>query len=100
MPACQNGHIDVVKILLENEAQVNLQEKNGLSSLMLASQNGHDDVVRLLLENKAQVDLQNINGWTSSMAASHNGHVDVTNLLQVMLKHNIFLIKLTYCQRK
>ncbi len=43
------GHSDVVKLLLDNGVQVDLQDNNGFSSLMIASQNGHNDtdVLRL-----------------------------------------------------
>ena len=63
MVASQNGDVDMVKLLLENKAQVDLQDNIGWSSLFAASQNGHVDVAiyKVLLENKAQVDLQNNN---------------------------------------
>ncbi len=71
MTASFHGHTDVVKVLLENNAQVNLQEKNGWSSLMIACQlsvnnaqsdssliiassiMGNVDIVKVLLENNA-----------------------------------------------
>ena len=59
MVASQNGDVDMVKLLLENKAQVDLQDNIGWASLFAASQNGHVDVAKVLLENKAQVDLQN-----------------------------------------
>ena len=43
MLASQNGHTEVVKLLLEKEAQVDMQGKDGGSALMLASQNGHTE---------------------------------------------------------
>ncbi len=46
MVASHNGHAEVVKILVENGAQVNLQAKDGWSALMIASQNGHAEVVK------------------------------------------------------
>ncbi len=48
--ASRNCHAEVVKILLENGAQVNLQEKDEWSALMIASQNGHAEVVNRLVE--------------------------------------------------
>ncbi len=58
MVSSQNSHIDVVKVLLENEALVDLQNYDGWPSLIVSSQNGHVDVVKMLLENIAQVNLQ------------------------------------------
>ena len=62
MSACQNGHVDIAKLLLEEGAQVDLQKKSGWSALMSACQNGHIDVAQLLLEKGAQVNLQTENG--------------------------------------
>ncbi|KAI2494862.1 hypothetical protein MHU86_19666 [Fragilaria crotonensis] len=40
--ASQNGHVEVIRALLENEsADVNLQMTDGATALFLASQNGH-----------------------------------------------------------
>ena len=74
------GHSDVVKLLLDSGAQVNLQH-DGSSSLMVASGNGHSDVVKLLLDSGAQVNSQNKYGSSSLMVASDNGHSDVVKLL-------------------
>ncbi len=70
----------MVKVLLENNAQVNIQDSLGKSSLTIASLNGHVDVIKVLLENAAQVDLQDNNGKSSLMVASKNSHVDVVNV--------------------
>ena len=57
MAASLNGHTEVVKLLHEYGSQVDLQNKNGLSALMVASENRHTEVVKLLHEFGAQVDL-------------------------------------------
>ncbi len=44
MIASWAGHVAVVKVLLENDAQVNLQDDNGQSSLMVASDKSHVDM--------------------------------------------------------
>ncbi len=53
----------MVKLLLDRGAQVDLQDDNGSSSLLLASRHGHSDVVKLLLDNSAQVDSQDDMGY-------------------------------------
>ncbi len=60
------GHADVIKVLLENNALVDLKE---WSYLMVASSLGYTDVVKVLLDNNAQVDLQENNGRSSLMFA-------------------------------
>ena len=58
MIASHDGHTEVVKLLLDKGAQVNMQGKDGGSALMIASQNGHTEVVKLLLDKGAQVDAE------------------------------------------
>ena len=48
----------MVTQLLQNGAPVNMQDKDGLSSLMIASQNGHTETVAHLLQNGAQVNIK------------------------------------------
>ena len=57
MDASENGHLDVVKELLEKRASVNIKTQYDDSSLRLASENGHLEVVRELLANGATDDL-------------------------------------------
>ncbi len=57
MIASQNGHAEAVNILLENGAEVNLQQKDGWSAIMVACHNGHAEVVKVLLENDPEVNL-------------------------------------------
>ncbi len=73
----------MVKVLLENNAQVDLQNKEGWSSLIVASILGHTGVVKVLLENNAHVDFQNkMQGLGFSlMYASFCGWNDVVQLL-------------------
>ncbi len=51
MVASKNGHVDVVKVLLENNAQVNIHDSFGKSLLVSMA-------MLTLLENAAQVDIQ------------------------------------------
>ena len=53
MLASETGHIDVVRLLLENGADVDSHHNGGWTALMPASQNGHLEVVHLLLQNRA-----------------------------------------------
>ena len=83
--AAKIGNTEVVKLLLKENADVNIQNENGWTSLMLASLNGHSQVVELLLKANADVNIQDEDGWTALMIASLNGHTQVVKLL---LKEN------------
>lgn len=55
-----HGYEEVVRILIEKGADVNLEHKynyTGLTSLCMAVTYGHEGVVRLLLDNGAEIDI-------------------------------------------
>jgi ankyrin repeat protein len=51
MNASGSGHDQVVELLLKANADVNIQDTNGGTALMVASFNGHDQVVESSLPN-------------------------------------------------
>lgn len=54
--ACQCGHIDVVKELINAGANVNAEMKDKATPLFIAAQNGHLNIVLFLLAKGAKVD--------------------------------------------
>lgn len=50
MEAAQEGHIDLVRYLLESAADVHAQTQTGDTALTYACENGHTDVADLLLQ--------------------------------------------------
>ncbi|XP_053253155.1 ankyrin repeat and SAM domain-containing protein 6 isoform X2 [Podarcis raffonei] len=87
------GHLTVARILLENGADLNAQNKLGASVLTMASRGGHVSVVKLLLESGAYVDnydhlstswdnnKEELPAITPLMAAVQHGHEAVVHLL-------------------
>ena len=53
--SAENGHLEVVRALIEAGADVNARAENGLIPLILSAQNGHLEVVRALIEAGAYV---------------------------------------------
>ncbi|XP_014680798.1 PREDICTED: BRCA1-associated RING domain protein 1-like [Priapulus caudatus] len=51
--ACAEGHREVVEVLLQYGAGVNLPDNTGLSPLQLARARDHTDCIRLLLDHGA-----------------------------------------------
>ena len=47
--ACKKGFIDVVKALSKFQADLNIQDSDGLTALMLAAGSGHDEIVNVLV---------------------------------------------------
>jgi ankyrin repeat protein len=79
--ASKNGHVEVVKLLLKKEADVNAPDLSGGTPLHQASKNGHVEVIKLLLKKEADVNALNCLGSTPLHRASGNRHVEVVKLL-------------------
>jgi ankyrin repeat protein len=52
-----NGHVKVVKLLIEAGAKVN-EKNDGDSAISMASNNRHTDIVELLVEAGATIDME------------------------------------------
>jgi len=63
---CQNGHIEIVKLLLKDERiEINWKNNNGQTPFFIAFWNGHIDIVKLLLnDERVDVNKANTNGDT------------------------------------
>ena len=53
--AAANGHVDVVKVLIQNGADVNAVDEYKFTALHLAARHGHVDIAKVLIENGADV---------------------------------------------
>ena len=73
---------DVVKLLLEKDATVNLQDKYGKTALMQASAMGAEDIVTLLLTYGADPNLQDRNGRTALMEALSKNQAKIAQILK------------------
>uniref|UniRef100_A0A0G4ID66 Uncharacterized protein n=1 Tax=Chromera velia CCMP2878 TaxID=1169474 RepID=A0A0G4ID66_9ALVE len=83
MGASENGHTDIVRLLVDAKANVDMQDKNGQTALILASENGHMDIVRLLVDARANVDIQDTEGNTVLMLAIQKEDVEMVEYLLV-----------------
>jgi len=80
--AARKGHAEVVKVLLDNKADVNVSRTDGVTPLWIAAQEGHLEVVKLLLHNKADVNAnRHTDGVTPLLMPAQEGHTDVVKLL-------------------
>uniref|UniRef100_A0A0G4H230 Uncharacterized protein n=1 Tax=Chromera velia CCMP2878 TaxID=1169474 RepID=A0A0G4H230_9ALVE len=79
--ASGHGHTDIVGLLVEAKANLDLQDNNGLTALIRASSSGHTDAVRLLVDAKAKLDIQDKGGKTALIRASESGQTDIVRLL-------------------
>ena len=70
MAASTLGQAEIVKLLLDWEADVNAKGNKGETALAQSSYAGWPQVVKLLLEGKADVNAETKNGATPLMLAS------------------------------
>jgi ankyrin repeat protein len=75
------GHIDIVQLLLRNNALINQPGPNGLSPLNIAVSAAQIDIVNMLLRNNASVDQPDNQGVSPLRSASQGGNIDIVNIL-------------------
>ena len=74
-------HYDVVQLLLENGADINIVSNSGNSPLLKAVEKNNDKVAKLLIDKGAKIDLVNKAGLTAmSLAKRDNRHAIVQQL--------------------
>ncbi|XP_015425097.1 PREDICTED: ankyrin repeat and KH domain-containing protein 1 isoform X8 [Myotis davidii] len=81
MAASSGGYLDIVKLLLLHDANVNSQSATGNTALTYACAGGFVDIVKVLLNEGANIEDHNENGHTPLMEAASAGHVEVARVL-------------------
>jgi len=79
--ASEQGHRDVVELLLDEGADVNAKSYKNRTPLYGASANGHRDIAQLLLDKGAEVDARSVEGATPLYIASQQGHSEIVRIL-------------------
>ena len=76
----KEGNLDVVKLIIENGININIQNDLGESPLHLASANGKRDIVKYLVEKGANIDLQDKQGQTPVFFVVDNNEIGLLDL--------------------
>ena len=79
--ACRTGHVGVVRLLLEYEAEVNRRDTDLIPPLHLAATAGHEVVVQLLLQYEAELERQDSTVGTPLHYAARWGQEKVVEVL-------------------
>ena len=83
MLAADNGHADVVALLLQTQPNmVNNKNEFGNTALMLAARSGHVKIVTMLLNAGAEADMRNRDKQNAEIMAEHAGHTEVVKALK------------------
>jgi ankyrin repeat protein len=81
MTAASSGDLELVRLLLENGADVNAIDTWGLTPLSYAISYQKIEIVRLLIEQGANVNVRGENDTTPLMKASATGNIEVIELM-------------------
>jgi hypothetical protein len=84
--ACANGHVSVVKLLLNQNAEFRTNS-SGNTPLHWAAANGHSEVVRLLLEHYKDIDVLQKNNFGRSALTEGFGSQN-TETARLLLEHD------------
>ncbi len=79
--AATKGHINIMKLLLENHAYIDAESPNKSTPLMMASMYGTFAAVKLLVDEGADTGLKNEQGLTALDFAKRANRVDVETFL-------------------
>ncbi|CEP09250.1 hypothetical protein [Parasitella parasitica] len=83
MIAVSAGHLEVVKILLQNQADPALENDTKQTALHYAASKNRIDIARLLIEHQAPVNQLNRYKQTPLHQAASSGHIKIIELLLV-----------------
>ena len=87
MRAANNGHLPIVKLLVDRKAKLELENQEGLTAFMMAARNGNRDVVEFLLSRKANARHKDKHGNDAlDLAKRQNQRAMVTYLEQLLGK--------------
>ncbi|KAF3929044.1 Ankyrin-3 [Dactylellina cionopaga] len=78
--ACENGHEDVVRILLQRGASVNVADEDGKTPLHLAAADGGEGITRMLIQSGADLNAVDDEGDLPLHVAADNGSSDIVPL--------------------
>ncbi len=79
--AARNGNMEIVKLLVDADADVSYHAKGDETPLMAASLYGHVHIVQYLVENGANVNEQLKGDGTALLVASRAGHLEIVDYL-------------------
>ncbi|XP_006635908.3 transient receptor potential cation channel, subfamily N, member 1 [Lepisosteus oculatus] len=79
--AAEQGHKQIVKILLQNHARVDVFDEHGNAALHLVSGKGHEEIADILLSHKAFVNAKTKLGMTPLHLGAQNGYNRLVRML-------------------
>jgi len=88
--------IDILKYLITNNANINIQDNKGYTALMIATKYNKIDIVNYLLTHNADLNLQNNDGDTALLIASKYLSCLSKEIIKTLINHNADINKQNY----
>ncbi len=79
--AVKKGNLSMVKLLLEKDADINIQDESGNTPLHYAAANRKKDVLKHLLDNKADISIVNVKEQKAIDYSNIKGFNEITELI-------------------
>ena len=79
--ASHEGHVEVIRVLIDAGALINQAMNNGVTPIWVASHNGHMAIVRYLILHGSGMEQPDNQGRTPLTIAIARGHADVAEYL-------------------
>ncbi len=79
--AAAGNYTDIARMLLENNAEINVKQQAGATALHAAAQNGNIDFLILLLSNGADVNIRMEGGKLPADLAREKGFAEIAEVL-------------------
>lgn len=104
MVAVAKANLEIVKMLLNADAEVDVQDSLGITALMSAVVNNNIEIVRMLLKMDAEVDLETNVGVTALMIAYLDNNERMIQLLErygaILTQQQLEKVARAYTQAK
>ena len=81
MHASERRQTELVKLLIENNADLNIQDNYGETALIYNAKRGQTEIVKLLIDNNADLNIKANYGETALMRAARMGRTETVKLL-------------------
>jgi uncharacterized protein len=80
--AAYNGNLEIIRLLLDQGADPNIEGPGGITAIMQAAIKGHTEAARLLLSRNAKVNVRDKRGNTPLSWAIKLGHTSTVEVLR------------------
>ena len=84
----REGSENLCRLLLEHNADVNIQEKHGFTPLHWCAFKGYENLCRLLLEHNADVNIQDKDGSTPLHLSARRNR-DCSKIIDLLVKYGV-----------